>query len=454
MSSKFQRELFSRSIPGEHGFTPLYIEGELPASLSGTLYRNGPGIFEQFGVKYDHPFEGEGVISAVRIKDGAAAGAVRVVQSPELAEERAQKKILYGGAAPWWRRVKGILTNQMKAPANTNVVPWQGKLLALNEGTGPVELDHELNTLGKTKLGGALSSAFSAHPHRVASRKTLYNIGLEYGPKTRLHFYALPDEGAAKNLGSIPLAQPTLLHDFAMTRDHFVLLVSPVKMNLARVLLQIGGFGDFFSWDPSQGTEIIVAPISNPTEAIRFKVESFFQYHFANAFERDGKLFVDYLRYKDLAPFNEISGQELGGAGGEYHRGVIDLAARTWSSTAVSSVRGEFPRVHPEIEGEEHSVAWLMRGDARALVGLDTKSGKFVEHELPSGQYTTEPIFVPKPGSSGERDGHVLSMCHDEASDRGFLAVYDASRIERGPVSKVWFEHYITATFHGNWLPA
>ena len=236
-----------------------------------------------------------------------------------------------------------------------------------------------------------------------------------------------------------------------MTRDHFILLVSPVKMNLGRFFLQLGGFGDFFSWDASLGTEIIVAPISNPTEAIRFQVESFFQYHFANAFERDGKIFVDYVRFKDLNPFEQISGRALDTfIGGQYHRGVIDVKARTWSSSARSSVLAEFPRVHPEIEGEEHSVTWLMRGDARAIIGLDAASGKHVEHELPAGQYASEPVFVAR-GTASERDGHVLAMCHDDASDCGFLAVYDATRIERGPVARVWFDHYITSTFHGNW---
>jgi all-trans-8'-apo-beta-carotenal 15,15'-oxygenase len=452
--SKFRQELFSRSLPREHSFEPLRVEGDLPSSLQGTLYRNGPGIYEQFGVRYDHPFEGEGVISAVRIKEGAATGAARVVMNKGLEEERAAKKILYGGAAPWWRRMKNLLTQQDKLSPNTNVIAWQGKLLALNEGGKPVALDLDLNTVGEANLDGALKSAFSAHPHRVASQKTTYNIGLEYGPKTRLHFYALPDEGAAKNLGSLPLPFPTLVHDFAMTRDHFVLLVSPVKLRMARMLLQIGGFGDFFGWDGSLNTEIIVAPIADPTRAIRFSVPPFFQYHFANAFERDGKIFVDYVRYKDFTIFEKISVRDLGTSpGGQYHRGVIDLAKRSWTSSPLSSIEGEFPRVHPEIEGEEHSVTWLMRGDARAIMAVDTSSGKYVEHQLSDGQYASEPVFVAA-GNKSERDGYVLTICHDSASDCGFLAVYDAAKIERGPISRVWFDHYLTSTFHGNWLAA
>ena len=61
----------------EHGFEPLELEGTLPAELRGTLYRNGPGQFGQFGTRYSHPFEGDGAITAIRIENGRALGASR-----------------------------------------------------------------------------------------------------------------------------------------------------------------------------------------------------------------------------------------------------------------------------------------------------------------------------------------------------------------------------------------
>ena len=73
---------------------------------------------------------------------------------------------------------------------------WQGRLFALMEAGMPTEIDpRDLATIGETNLDGASSSMFSAHPHRVASRKATYNFGLEYGRKTRLHMYELPDVG-------------------------------------------------------------------------------------------------------------------------------------------------------------------------------------------------------------------------------------------------------------------
>jgi all-trans-8'-apo-beta-carotenal 15,15'-oxygenase len=53
-----------------------------------------------------------------------------------------------------------------------------------------------------------------------------------------------------------------------------------------------------------------------------------------------------------------------------------------------------------------------------------------------------------------ERDGYLLVLCHDDAGDRGFVAVLDARDIREGPVARVWFDQYVTSTLHGLWLGA
>ena len=46
------------------------IEGKLPAGLRGTLFRNGPALFERAGQRYRHWFDGDGLVQAWRF-DGA-----------------------------------------------------------------------------------------------------------------------------------------------------------------------------------------------------------------------------------------------------------------------------------------------------------------------------------------------------------------------------------------------
>ncbi|MBT8495669.1 MAG: carotenoid oxygenase family protein, partial [Deltaproteobacteria bacterium] len=97
--------MFGRNLEREHGFELLEVEGQLPADLGGTLYRNGPGLFELMGRRYSHPFEGDGAITAVRVQAGTARGASRVTQSRGLREERAAGRMLYSMGAPRLRRL-------------------------------------------------------------------------------------------------------------------------------------------------------------------------------------------------------------------------------------------------------------------------------------------------------------------------------------------------------------
>jgi all-trans-8'-apo-beta-carotenal 15,15'-oxygenase len=85
-------------------------------------------------------------------------------------EEQKAGKILYRGVFGT-QKPGGLLANafdfKLKNIANTNVIYWGGKLLALWEAADPYRLDpYTLETLGKEHFNGVLSEgeAFGAHP--------------------------------------------------------------------------------------------------------------------------------------------------------------------------------------------------------------------------------------------------------------------------------------------------
>jgi all-trans-8'-apo-beta-carotenal 15,15'-oxygenase len=433
-------EMWSRDLGREHGFEPLVVEGTLPPALRGTLYRNGPGQFGQFGTRYTHPFEGDGAMTAIRFEGGKALGASKLHATAGLLEERAAGKLLYGLSVPWSRRIRNSLGNRSKNTANTNVVAWQGRLFALMEAGVPTEIDpRDLSTIGATDLD-VISGFFSAHPHRVASRNATYNFGLEYGRKTKLHTYELPDHGPARHLGALELLGPPMLHDFIATDTHLVFFVSPVRVNVPRMLLSLGSFDKLFQYKPELGTEVICIPIDRPDEPVRFTTDAFYQWHFANAFTRDRELVIDYVRYNGFDSFYEFGGDAAHIDWGHYHRATIDLDAKTLRSEQLCDRPCEFPTVLPGVEGREHAIAYTVFDELSAIGSIDAR-GNVVAHELPAGQRVTEPLYV---------DGHLLALCH--ARDRAFVAVYDAKRIPDGPVAKVWFDHHVPITFHGTFV--
>jgi all-trans-8'-apo-beta-carotenal 15,15'-oxygenase len=140
--------------------------------------------------------------------------------------------------------------------------------------------------------------------------------------------------------------------------------------------------------------------------------------------------------------------------GGSLYRSRIDLAQRTLRSEPLHDTRCEFPTVARGLEGRPQQLTYLALDELRALGKLDVTRGTLDRFELPSWQRATEPLFVPRPGASGEDDGWVLSLCHDGNLESAFLAVFDARRLGAGPLARVWFDHQIPITFHGTFLPA
>ncbi|KAJ9506138.1 hypothetical protein QJQ45_016522, partial [Haematococcus lacustris] len=145
---------FSLSLFQEHGYWIDEVEGEIPAGLRGTLLRNGPGLFEVGGRSVPQPFDGDGMVCSVSFNgQGKAFFRNRYVRTPGFVAERRSGKQLFRSAfnrslpdsssgmlelrLPWLKdpflRVANPLALEVKDTANTNVLHWGGKTLALYE---------------------------------------------------------------------------------------------------------------------------------------------------------------------------------------------------------------------------------------------------------------------------------------------------------------------------------
>ena len=449
---------WNRSLECEHDFEPLTVEGSLPQDLQGAFYRNGPGAFSVNGKGVTHPFEADGVISAVRLDGHTGYGACRITESAELKAERATGRVLYGPNASWMRRLYNVAVGHTaKNTANTNIIHWQGRLFALMEAGLPTEISaHDLRVVGATDLDKAVISLFSAHPHRVEAHRTLYGFGLQYGTtQTHVHLYALPDDQPAHRLGGFALPGLLFQHDFIATENHLVFFIPPVRIKPMQGLLQWGRFDEMLDWRSELGTEVICVPLARPNEPIRFTTDAFYQWHFANAFERDGRIFVDYVRYPEImSAMNGLAGRPLpeNVKFGRVHRAQIDLQRRSMHSEECLDVAVEFPTIAAHATGMQHRFIWLTRAGLNGIIRLDVGAGEAVAYQLPSHQTGGEATFVPRRGASSEEDGYVLMMCSDTTRDRAFLAIFDARDITSGPRAKVWFDHYIPTALHGTWV--
>jgi all-trans-8'-apo-beta-carotenal 15,15'-oxygenase len=467
-----------QDLPREHGFESLRVEGKIPDDLCGTLYRNGAALLTQQGQRCSHWFDGDGGVSAVRFGNGQAQGASRVVMSRGLTEERKAGKALYGGFGTvqpgFFNRVRGVLKNS----ANTSVMFWNDRLFAMIEACLPTELSpDDLTTIGETDLGGVIPFAFSAHPHAVPARNAIYNFGVRYGLKTYLDCFELPEpktEGGqgsrkARLLASVPLKGAPFIHDFIATERHLVFFVPPARVDIVPMLLGRGSVADNLKWRPESGTEVIIVPIDTPDRVTRFKVDPFFQWHFANAFERQGEIVVDFIRYDDLHTLGWLTDLFRGGNAvtprSTYHRAVIDPStsrARRFRDECLWDRTSEFPRISPANEGNEYSIAYAAgyspRSESAGLQDsvsrIDVNKGVASEFILDSEQFTGEPIFVPKANARGEGEGYLLSAIYDARTHSSHCAVFDAEHVDAGPLARAHMDHHIPPRFHGVWRPA
>ena len=320
---------------------------------------------------------------------------------------------------------------------------WQGRLFALMEGAPPTEIDpRDLSTIGETDLGGVVVSAFSAHPHRVASRGALYNFGLEYGRVTRLHLYELPDAGGAappRRRRARGPADAARLHRDRLPPD--LLRVAgagrraadaarPQHVRQAVPLEARARHRGDLRADRSADRGAAVHDRRVLPVALRER---------ARARQRAGG------RLRPLPGLHLVHGHRRGRRRrdprgpreGRFHRATIDLAARTLRSEQVADRGCEFPTLVAGDEGRAQRITYLALDDLGAVGSIDAR-GTIVAHELPADERASEPIHV---------DGSLLVLCH--RSERAYVAVYDAARIPDGPVAKLWLDHHVPLTFHG-----
>jgi all-trans-8'-apo-beta-carotenal 15,15'-oxygenase len=455
------------AAPVEHGARPLRLQGALPPELNGTFYRNGPAAFNA-GIR-PHWFDGTGAVSAVRLRDGSAQGLVKLTHSPSADHDAGRARNRYAGylqKMSWPQRARVLAGAQAaRNMASINVLPWQGRLFALMETTPPLELDPvSLDTVGETDLEGVVLGAWNGHPRRVPSRATTYQFGVRTGPKVFLDVFALPDEGAARRIASVPLRGMMEVHDFFATERHLVFLLPPLTCSPLRMLWEGSGFGAL-RWQPGMPAEVLVLPIDNPEVPVRMETEPFFFWHGANAYEEAGRIRLDLFRYPDYAATAQWlartpAGEPCEPTGCRLWRAELDLERREMRWSPRSPCTGEFPAVSPACLSARHRAVWMAGwapehdgiGWPDRLLRLDVESGQ-LEAIRPSGRCIVgEPTLVAR--SAWEDDVWVLCLVLDLEAQASYLGIWDGARPGDEPVARAWFDHPVPLALHGTWVAA
>ena len=463
------------SQPNEYDYEITEIEGQIPLELSGTLFRNGPGLLDIGDSAIHHPFDGDGMISAFTFHNGKVHYRNRFVKTEAYLKEKEAGKILYRGVFGT-QKPGGFLNNafdlNLKNIANTGVIYWGKKLLALWEAAEPHRLDPAtLETLGIDYLDGVLKpgDAFAAHPWIDPScnmddgAPCMVNFRVDPGLSSKITLFEFAPDGKLLRRHSHSVPGFSFIHDFIITPKYAIFFQNPVNFNPFPFLFGMKGAGECVQFQPNKPTKVILIPRDpHNTEIKTFSVESGFVFHHANAFERDREIYIDSIAYQTLpqvqpnSNYKEVDFDRLDP--GQLWRFTLNLKSGKVRREMLESRCCEFPTHNPDKVGRDYQYLYIGAaanevGNAplQAILKLDVKTKERQLHSFAPSGFVSEPIFVPKPDSNKEDAGWVLTLVYDGKKHRSTLAILDGENLAGKPVALLHLKHHVPYGLHGSW---
>ncbi len=454
----------------ECDYTDLVIEGEAPKELRGSLYRIGPN--PQFAPREPYnPLLGDGMIHAFHLRDGRVSYRNRWVRTQQWRQERAAGRALFAtsvnprDADPL---VAGLATDGV---ANTHLIWHAGRLLALEEGHAPIEIDPvSLDTKGTWRFGDMLPGNMTAHPKidpRTGELVFFANFpGRDFSGA--LELYVADQDGRLIQRERIQGPFAALVHDFAITTGFVIFLVCPLTVSVERA----DAGRPAVAWEPEKGTYLgVVRRRSYPSEAQWLRLPRCMAWHIVNAFEDGSAIYLDTCA-QDAPAFPTVEGAMPDPLQLRQYltRWRITLSGKRETraeplggalSERLSDVVCEYPRIDDRYCGLPYRYGYVAccggpgTGDLfhRAIGRFDHLTQHMEIYRPAEHCAVSEPVFVPRRPNSEEGDGYILAVVYDEARNRSCLAIFDARRLERGPMCRALLDHRVPMGFHGLWRP-
>ena len=426
--------------PDELTAVELTVHGTLPSDLNGRYFRNGHN--PKPGVTPTHWFRGAGMVHGIRLANGHA----------EWYRNRWVK-------TPYLDGVPFTGTELDVSPAATSIIFHGGRYLALQEANLPWEVTGELETVGPYDFGGKLTSAMTAHPKVDPQTGELHFFS--YGPfAPYLVYHVAAASGELVRSTVIEGAGPSLMHDFAITREHAVFICAPVVFDEAEQS------GIPYRWHDDAPFRIGVLPRHEPNAAVTWFdiADPATILHVANSYiDPAGRIVLESPRF-DRAAW-ETSWKwwvgapgytETPGVGSTFHRWILDPATGKATEEALDDLVTEFPAINDDHTGAPYRYSYALGFPGAGLTGyhtvkFDLRTGERLLYGHGYGRMPGEAVFAPAEGTSREDDGYLLTIVSDVLTDTSQLLVMDAS--DMTVLATVDLPQRVPAGIHGHWIP-
>ncbi|MEM9623137.1 MAG: carotenoid oxygenase family protein [Pseudomonadota bacterium] len=460
------------NLDTEHSYFIDRYEGQLPDDLEGTFFRNGPGRQRIGKDHYGHWFDGDGMLCAFTFSKGKVHFKNAYVRTPKYVAETAAQTIKYRGFGT--QIPGGILANIGKTPANpanTNTIYHGGKLLALNEGGHPWQVEpSDLSTVGEFDYSGELQrgQVFSAHGRVHPETGDYINFGAGIsgmtlkGPQPCLNIYRINSAGTLVKKGQLKLDTFPFCHDFVITERFAIFFIGSIVFDgMAGVMLGRKTISDVVGYDPNIDMKAYVVDLESLTVTKTFSTSHGAIVHFGNAYERGEEIVVDAMYQDGFAANSSLTNvfhPDSKFNGGIYKRYVLNMRTGEMHETQLSPTESEFPTFNTRFTGQPHQVCYTAcsvdNGANGFFNGIQRVTGDGDCHllTLPPGHYGSEPLFAPATNAKAEDDGYLLEVVYNAFEHTSDLYVLRADNIDE-QVCKLPLQHHLPHQFHGYFTP-
>ena len=445
---------------------PVKFEGKLPRELRGVLYRNGPGLIERGGQRYQHLFDGDGMVQAYAIGDNGLTHRGRFVRTRKFIAETEAGKFLFPGFGTSVKSKFPLGVPDSVNVANTNVVAHGGRLMALWEAGSAYELDPAtLDTRGPvTWAKDYKGMPFSAHP-KIEPDGTMWNFGAFAGV---LALYHIGADGKLIKADAIKVPGLAMNHDFLVSSRHLIFVLPPMRVNLEKVREGVSLLDsmDFFKNEPMR---VLTIEKSDFAKQRTYELPPGFLFHCGNGWEdKDGMIRFDYVRQDAGAgfltgPMRALMRGDVSALTPAHSRStqvVIDTA-RGAIREQMQNENVEFPRIDPRFVGVRNRHLFHVANTGKnhntfamnTVLRFDLDTGKTDQFRFGGEVCLEEHIVVPRPGRSGEGDGWLIGCGFNATTSRTEVFVFDALNVAAGPIAIARLPYAVPLGFHGDFLP-
>jgi 9-cis-epoxycarotenoid dioxygenase len=452
----------------------LPITGVIPSSINGVYVRNGANPYMEPTAGH-HLFDGDGMVHAVSIENGKASYACRFTETARLRQERVigrpvfpkaigelhghsgiARLLLFGA-----RDLCGLLNlSHGTGVANAGLIYFNNRLLAMSEDDLPYHVHvtptGDLKTVGRHDFNGQLSTAMIAHPKVDPVSKEMFSLSYDVIKKPYLKYFHISPEGNKSPDIEIPLNEPTMIHDFAITENNIIIPDQQVVFKLQEMIQ--GGSPVVLDKEKVSRFGILPKYASDASEMRWVDVPDCFCFHFWNAWEEPESDEIVVLG-SCMSPADSIfndSEMMLKSVLTE-----IRLNLRTGASTrrpvlsSTNHMNLEVGMVNKNKLGRRSRYAYLAIAEpwpkvsGFAKVDLLTRNvQRFIYGE---SKFGGEPYFLSFESNSGrEDDGYILSYVHDEEASESELLIINATAMKLEATVKL--PSRVPYGFHGTFI--